>query len=226
MFGEQQPEETANPAAAGGQALLSLYLLLLAFFILLHSMSSFETERAQQVVEGVNQSFPSFLRTGTVGGDGIAAGGLAVGADSSAKLGALFQQYFALEPVDQAARADVYRVDLPVATLFPGDGADISPRGMAFFAPFAEILRNPPAGTRLEVELLQGGSIDLPAARAGIQTPAMARMSALAQALIAAGLPPDQLSVGFMPGSAQRIGFFVTVLPADAPGVTFAATGP
>ena len=225
MYDDEQPVETTNPAAASGQALLSLYLLLLAFFILLQSISSFEDERSAQVVEGVNRSFPSFLKSGTVGGDGIAAGGLAVGADASTRLGTLFQQYFALEPVDQAVRADVYRVDLPVAFLFVGEGDDLSPRGLQFFKPFAEILRTPPSGYRFDLEILLGnnGADDLAAARAGLQTPAMLRMGRLAEALIEAGLPPVRVSVGFMPGPSDRIGFFVYQRPAGAANVTFAA---
>ena len=154
MQGEDGHKEARNPAAASAQALLSLYLLLLAFFILLQSISTFEDQRAGEVMEGVNRSFPSFLRSGTVGGDRMARGGLAEGAEASARLGPLFEAYFTLSPTASMIAADRYRVAVPLADLFAGQGEALNPRIDAFLDQLADILQRPPAGARIELELL------------------------------------------------------------------------
>jgi hypothetical protein len=232
MQGEDGHKEARNPAAASAQALLSLYLLLLAFFILLQSISTFEEQRAGEVMEGVNRSFPSFLRSGTVGGDRMARGGLAEGAEASARLGPLFEAYFTLSPTASMTAADRYRVAVPLADLFAGQGEALNPHIDAFLDQLADILQRPPAGARIELELL----IPEPAAQlrgeaGSAETPTMRRLANLVQALVQAGAPASALSIGYglangngnsaATAGGQTMSFLFHVRGSAATAVTF-----
>lgn len=228
MQGEDGQNEAKHPAAASAQALLSLYLLLLAFFILLQSISTFEDQRAGEVLEGVNRSFPSFLKSGTVGGDRIARGGLADGAEASAKLGPLFEAHFTLSPTARMTAADSYRVAVPLSDLFAGQGEALNPRIGAFVDQLADILQRPPSGARIELELLIPEPAAVLRSEAGMaETPTMRRLANLAQALVQAGAPASTLSIGHRigngngNGNGQMMGFLFHVRGSAVTAVTF-----
>lgn len=228
MQGEDGQNEAKHPAAASAQALLSLYLLLLAFFILLQSISTFEEQRAGEVMEGVNRSFPSFLKSGTVGGDRMTSGGLAVGAEASAQLGPLFEAYFTLSPTARMTPADSYRINVPLSDLFVGQGEALNPRVGPFLDQLADILQRPPSGARIELELLIP---ERPTAARGdarnTETPAMRRLANLVQALMQAGAPPSALSIGYGLGNGngngggQAMTFLFHIRGSAATAVTF-----
>lgn len=228
MQGEDGQNETKHPAAASAQALLSLYLLLLAFFILLQSISTFEDQRAGKVMEGVNRSFPSFLKSGTVGGDRMTSGGLADGAEASAQLGPLFEAYFALSPTARMTPADSYRVNVPLSDLFVDQGEALNPRAGLFLEQLADILLRPPSGARIELELLiSERPVAIRGDAANAETPTMRRLANLVQALIQAGAPPSTLSIGYGlgngngNGSGQAMTFLFHIRGSAATAVTF-----
>ncbi|MBC7134265.1 MAG: hypothetical protein H5U25_01295 [Oceanibaculum nanhaiense] len=228
MQGVDGQNEAKHPAAASAQALLSLYLLLLAFFILLQSISTFEDQRAGEVMEGVNRSFPSFLKSGTVGGDRMTSGGLADGAEASARLGPLFESHFTLSPTARMTAADSYRISVPLSELFAGPGEALNPRVGSFLDQLADILQRPPSGARIELELLipdqPAALIENPSAA---ETPTMRRLANLVQALVQAGAPSSALSIGQGfgngngNGSSQAMSFLFHIRGSAATAVTF-----
>ncbi|RKQ72697.1 hypothetical protein [Oceanibaculum indicum] len=227
MQGEDGQNETKNPAAASAQALLSLYLLLLAFFILLQSISTFEDQRAGEVMEGVNRSFPSFLKSGTVGGDRMTSGGLTEGAEASARLGPLFESQFTLSPTARMTPADSFRATVPLAELFEGPSEGLNPQIAPFLDQLADILQRPPAGARIELELLIPEKPAAIGASGNAETPTMRRLANLVQALVQAGAPASVLSIGYGLGNGngngdgQKMSFLFHVRSSASTAVTF-----
>ncbi len=80
-----------EPDKGSSQTLfLSLFLLLLAFFILLNTLSTIEPGRSNRVLESVNRAFPTAFRTEV--GDGVleADPGQVIGETTRARIGEIF----------------------------------------------------------------------------------------------------------------------------------------
>src|SRR3546814_1090942 len=111
-------------------ALLSLNILLVAFFILLNSLASFEEERRGAVVESVREAFQGLLPAGrSVRADPAGLGVLEGADDIIESLSQLFGDDLPLVERTEASGARVLQIDLPAAELFGDEGNDLRPDG-------------------------------------------------------------------------------------------------
>lgn len=202
----------ADPLGMGSIAqFLSLYLLLLAFFIVLNSLSTFETVRAGAVMESLSTTFqgqgvPGAVSTFT-GTEG------SVVADARA-----FQREI----------TDIFQTELPVAEIRvtePGRSMEAEFRADALFDDGAVEMRRPhwrladrlaaaltsaPAGLAYEMEFRHGSDYDSIRTRAGDSLagadvlPA-ARGAAFARFMVGRGTPPRSLGVGIEAGRSDRV---------------------
>lgn len=194
--------------------LLSLQLLLLAFFVLLTAVSRFEGDRSRSVIASVQATFgPIAGRPDGEGGRAASADAVALGAFRE-EIGHLARTAIPLTRVEAATPSDVMQIDLPADAFFRPEESRPKPARRSFFRRLVAALAHRPAGSRYELELRQ--STHLP------QPLAVARAGALARALAAAGVPEDSLSVGIGPGDAGRIRFVIRLRSGARPADLFA----
>ena len=188
--------------------LLSLMLILLAFFILLNSLSEFEAGRAQAVIESVNRAFNGKIESG----DRTPAHSASLGAlpEAEAKMREVASLFEAIVPAARAKRirrAKAVRVELPAASLFRPAGVRLRPGSEILIQRLARLLaRDPRGGPGYELEVLLG--VGAPPDPGSLE---VRRAALLAQRLIEEGLPPPVLSIGLLPRQPGTLRFVVRV---------------
>ncbi len=199
--------------------LLSLMLILLAFFILLNSLSEFETGRARAVIESVNRAFNGEIESG----DRTPAPSASLGAlpEVEAKLREVAGLFEAIVPstrVKRIQRAKAVRVELPAASLFRPAGVGLRPGSEVLIQRLARLLAReppggPPGGPSYDLEVLLGiGAPPAGGARPVAPDPnslEVRRAALLAQRLVEEGLPPPVLSIGLLPRQPGTLRFVV-----------------
>ncbi len=197
--------------------LLSLMLILLAFFILLNSLSEFESGRSRAVIESVNRAFNGKIESG----DRTPAHSASLGAlpEVEAKMREVASLFEAIVPSARAKRirrAKAVRVELTVASLFRPAGVRLRPGSEILIQRLARLLaRDPRGGPSYDLEVLLGVGAP-PAGGADPATPdprslEVRRAALLAQRLVEEGLPPPALSIGLLPGQPGTLRFVVRV---------------
>lgn len=199
-------------------ALLSLKILLLAFFILLNALSSFEEERRTAVIDSVRQAFQGVLPSPVNLRPSPAALDNFKGAE---EVIAALRQLFgpSLPIVERRDNPGLWtlQVDIPVADLFDGDGAELSPDGAETLRLVAGVLGDPDSplpGYRVDVLYgLAGGGSGLDQHRG-----ALARAGALVRRLQRDGLAPGGLSAGLLPSFGGQVRLHFTLELPATPG--------
>ncbi len=195
--------------------LLSLMLILLAFFILLNSLSEFEAGRSRAVIESVNRAFNGKIESE----DRTPAHSATLGAlpEAEAKMREIASLFEAILPSARAKRirrAKAVRVELTAASLFRPAGVRLRPGSKVPIQRLARLhARGFRDGPRYDLEVLIGVGAP-PAGGAGPVTPdphslEVRRAAMLAQRFIEEGLPPPALSIGLLPGQPGALRFVV-----------------
>ncbi|WP_340118631.1 flagellar motor protein MotB [Pelagibius sp. 7325] len=197
-------------------ALLSLNILLLAFFILLNSLSSFEEERRDAVMDSVRQAFQGLVPADRNVQATPAAADIFEGAQEAVdSLSQLFGDGLPLVESRDAAGRWILQVDMPVADLFADDSNDLLPDGAETLRLIASVMADPRfARAGFEVDVFYG----LRGSASGVDgnREAMARAGALVRALEREGMPPASLSAGLLPAFPGQVRFHFTI-QVDAP---------
>ncbi|MBM86336.1 MAG: hypothetical protein CMM47_09980 [Rhodospirillaceae bacterium] len=183
---------------------LSLFLLLLAFFIFLNSISSLETGKSVQVLASIRSSFPGF----GVGGDGT-------GIVEDDKPGRIEQsivvrleEAFAVAINELEIRiineANRIHVDVPIVHFFAPGGAEPRAALGVLSDRLSAVLVDPSPRQRLETRILLGR----PEIRtAYVNRLELDRADQLIGHLLVSGSPPVLTSVGVEPGHPGHIRF-------------------
>lgn len=191
---------------------LSLYLILLAFFIFIVAQSRFELSRAVAAMSSVAGAFRG--DAGLVRWDGEMASPTAV-ADVVAGLRSELQRQFdsGLPEARLIAGRDgsVLRASVPVGALFAAGESTLRADKRTIVAELGRVLGTVPAGFafRIEISLPRGNDLT-----AGQRLPVI-RAGALARHLEAEGLAPTMLATGLRPGEGGEVQFTVFVRPDD-----------
>jgi hypothetical protein len=196
---------------------LSLFLLLLAFFIFLNSISSLEVGKSDRVLASIRASFPGFGE----GGDGPGLlGDDAVGpVDESvaARLNEAFAFAFPKLRLNILNEADRILVDVPLERLFVPGSSDPRVTLQVLSRRLAKVLADPSPKQRLETQILFGhGGV---AGQLAEDRQVLERATVVIENILAAGSPRRLTSVGVEPGHVGYLRFrFRAVAGADNPG--------
>lgn len=186
--------------AAGDNTLalfLGLYLLILAFFILLVSLSTIEERKARAVMDSLSATFAGIERpAGYTGGTSEGDRWLL----TERELVAAFAPMIRVVEVDIVKPGREMRIGLPSAVVFATGAAD--PRASIYptFDRVVAALSSPPAGVRVDAEF----SMDRPKGTAE-RTLASSRLDALVREMIARGAPPARLSIALAAETSDRV---------------------
>lgn len=194
---------------------LSLFLLLLAFFIFLNSISTRQFGKSDEVIDAVRSHFASLFEGGIGPGVQEGAPNLDLETGLRDRLRQAFDSILAEKMVGSDPSGNPVYVDLAVRDLFQADG--IRPQAWVerFFGRLAQIVGDPAQPIPLEVQVWFGFAAD------GTADPAdRTRAGRLAEALLASGVPKERLGIGFRQldavGSARVAVYFLG--PAGARG--------
>jgi len=196
---------------------LSLFLLLLAFFIFLNSISSFEAGKSDRVIASIRASFPGFGE----GGDGpgvLDADRIgAVEPSMSARLTEAFKFAFPRLALNFVNEGERIHVDIPLDHLFVPDSTQPRAALRVLSSRLAKVLVYPDAKQDLETRILFGyRDADGRIAR---DARTLRRATTVIESMIAAGGVKRLMSVGLEPGHVSELRFiFQVVSRGDAAG--------
>lgn len=222
-YGVAKPRPRRAPAVAparqrrGGDPSLSvflgLYLLVLAFFILLVSLSTIEERKARAVMESLTATFGDARPSGTSVGPG--EGDLALLLER--RLAAAFASLVHIARVETVKPGRLVRAELPLAEVFVDEAAALRPALHPLLDRIVAALSSAPAGASVAVEVALAA-----AAETGEERLAPARADAFARELLARGAPPQRLSIALAPAAGVQV--WITFAIDRRPGGE-AATG-
>ena len=204
---------------------LSLYLIILAFFILMNAISRPEDQRAKGVLDSIGSTFKSFPRTFVVSLDlSVGGAGFSDAAGFEKSIRGLFESAFPLVRINRSVTYGQIEVTLPVESLFAPGRTEIHGKNEPVFDRLAEILSRQTPGLRFELEAL------LSPPPLGIESPHtdsalyIERAGAIARELSARGVPPAHISAGVEERDPEwlRLLFIIRLIDepasASAPG--------
>lgn len=249
-------EHDENPAASQGRdngpvLFLSLFLLLLAFFILLNALSTIETRKSRAVIESLSSTFRTDKQSNLKSERLVSLlGDVPNPEEVQQEMERLWSTAIPLAKVEDVTKGSTMQLVFPATDLFlggeatlRGDRADLISATASVLAAkmdgyiaSMEVVAEVPDATSVRTEgpLRKGGDkipdvADLnDPARPLVQSGALetgglpfARMSGLAKALVKAGAPPDTFEVGFKNGDRDNIRIRFYIRPVGEAFVTF-----
>lgn len=187
IFGDARPDPLL-------QVFLSLFILLVAFFVLLNANSTLDFNRSADVIESLRDAFPSNVEERAAVDLGEIGGG-----EAAERLRNTVRQAAELHLPE--ARVEIARGGATVVVTADGDavlgpGGRLRPAAERFAAAVGVLLGDAPAGFRYSMSAFlpsDGGR-----AEAGSAT--VTGAAALATSTLAAGAPPGTVSAGFTAG--------------------------
>ncbi len=215
---------TGDSGDTVAETFLALFLIVLAFFILLTSISKREEDRAKAVLGSLGSTFAERSQVVTGPLDYAFGSGVFWRSGSLGEaMRALFQSTFPLAEISPYQPFGQLAVEAPVDAFFVSGGSLFQAEQTRFLDRLSTILARDRPGLVFEAEI----TVFLPAeaARAtGKSSPralAIARAGAFARALVERGVPAPRVIAGIGEGPAGmlRLTFFERDRPAapDAP---------
>ena len=223
--GEQHREVGQDPNLVG---LLSLQLLLLAFFILLSTISTFDESRVRSVLGSVQEAFSDVTGNADSNDAEMQADSIVLSAVVDAVEGVM-STALQLDRVSRVGDGDVV-FDLSSDSLFAAGSAQIAPGHADVLRRIVVALDRRPSGYRYELDILGGRAAAAAGAGAGDAAPLPAleidRAGALARALVEAGATPSGLSSGLLPGASDKLRVVIRLIQQPRAQGLFGSAAP
>lgn len=213
------PPSTAGRSDANIALFLGLYLLILAFFILLVSISSFEDIKSRAVIQSVTSTFSNLLpttqRPQSFTGD---AADVIAGKGFHQTIEGVFAASIQVESTRIIHPGRHMMLASRAGGFFETDSAVLRPTLVPTLDRVVAALSRRPRGLLFRLEFVvrtqAGRGGDLPLG----QTLDMARAGAFARAMKARGAPPDSVAVALREGKQGLVELHFLVYPQeDAP---------
>jgi hypothetical protein len=201
---------------------LSLYVLVLAFFIVLVTISSPEKVKSKAVMDSLTSTFASLMAPSTdlttfasKEGDFLAAEA------SQEQINGVFTSTIQIARVEIIQPGRLMRVMMPADSLFFPGTTDIREAQVALLDRIVASLSVSTPGLHYDMEFIvgcpYGPGKSLPAG----DTLENARAGVFARAMLARGVPPDSIAVGLRPGEAGDIVMRFFVRPQNETRLNF-----
>ncbi|HER26288.1 MAG TPA: hypothetical protein ENI69_04185, partial [Rhodospirillales bacterium] len=210
------PEEFHDPSEGhGGSSIalfLGLYLLILAFFIMLVSISTLEEVKTKAAMKSLSATFTSILPpsldlTAVSSTDGA----VLAGQNFQQQITNMFSTTIQVSKVDVIQPGRLMRIRLKADVLFEADSAQVRPSVQPLMDRIVAAVSGRPPGQRFDMEFV----VESTSATDIEQTLEMLRAGNFARDMLARGLPPDSLAVGLEPGDGGGVTIWFYVRSAD-----------
>jgi len=182
---------------------LSLYLIILAFFILLVSISTVSQEKSEAVLNSISKELKKKKpKAGKVFQD---------------KTAVLFADAIGVEKTEVMQVGKIMRIVMAADALFDINQATVKKEQRPLIDRLISALNNRPKGTQFDMEFVIGSVYSTGSRLPVKQTLAMSRAGAFARELLNRGAPPDAISIGMAPvKEGQVVMWFYVRSPDDA----------
>ncbi len=198
---------------------LSLYLLLLAFFILLNSLSQPVAERTDAALGSIDATFRSPLETIVQSRTATSTPGSVVGPDKlQPSLRKLFETTLPVARFRVLEDGNIIRVSAPVSSFFEPDSDRLRLTRHDLMDGIAAGLVQAARVTRFEIEFRIGTGKTLPTPRWALDALPIRRAAGLARDLRRRGVAGDLIGTGVTPGARDRIVIFFRARPQPKAG--------
>lgn len=207
------PRDT--PAPSGGTAVIfvSLYLLLLAFFIFLHSISVPKEERIRSVLGSVNIAFKGLSKDTPADKQKTLSGEEQGTQQFHAKLRNVFETAVPLVESKVTDGGTRLQFSVPLGKLFKSGGLELRDLKDEFLTIVATALIRRNSNVATDVEILIGTGPHLPSSTDSANDLASNRVDKLARHLRTQGVPSRNISIGLEEGDAGLVHFSFFLRP-------------
>jgi flagellar motor protein MotB len=214
--------QIAPPPPAGDNTValfLGLYLVVLAFFILLVTISTLEETKSKKVMDSLSSAFTSIIPpTADLQSFKSKDGDVLAGQEFQQQVTGIFATELGIDKVETVQPGRQMRLVMAADNLFFQGEARIRPAMFPLLDRTVAALSNRPPGLRYDLEFVIGTPTlsdgkTMPIA----QTLEVQRAGAFARAMFERGIPPDSVSVGMRPGHVGEavIWFYTRDIEAD-----------
>lgn len=198
------PEPVRAPNT--NQLFLSLFLLVLAFFILLVTISSVEKVKSRTVMDSLTSAFTSIVPPTTDPTKFQSnEGDIVAGQQMQDTVSDLFATALQVAEVHIVQPGKLMQVKLSANSLFKDATATLNPNQFPLLDRIVAAASGRPAGLRFDMEFVIGTRTGADGALPQTQTLELARAGAFAREMVARGLPPDSIAVGLAPGDPNDV---------------------
>jgi hypothetical protein len=197
---------------------LSLYLLVLAFFILLVTISTFEKVKSSAVMDSLNSTFATVLPPSTELTDfNSKSGPILAGQAFQDKTNNLFATTLGVEKIEVIQPGRIMRVQMAADSLFEIDKAVMREAQRPMIDRLIASLSSRPPGFQFDMEFVIGSAYATGTSLPIGETLEMKRAGAFVQEMLGRGVPPDAISIGMRHGEeGQVVMWFYVRSPEDA----------
>lgn len=218
-------EPAAAPRPTGNDRnvalFLALYLLLLAFFIVLYSISQRDEVRTEAAINSLTATFDADrLTSDEVPQFTSSSGPFDPVENFRREVRGLFARDLPIARFEILQLGNTMRVRVPSEALFVPGRARVRTERTALMEALADALSQETSQGRFEVELIVGSGAELPSA-AGRPSLALRRAAALASDLRGRGVAARSLAPGLRAGNAKVTELYFFGPRAPGAGVAF-----
>lgn len=211
--------ETDRQQSSGGNTIalfLGLYLLILAFFILLVSISTVEKVKSKAVMDSLSSTFsqllpPSSDMTPFTSKEGHIIAGEAF----QEQVTGIFSSTLQVAKIEIVQPGELMRVLVPSQALFEVDRPELRKSQYALLDRIIAALSSAPPGVRFQMEFVIGAEYAVGRSLPIAQTLEMARAGTFAREVVSRGAPPDAVVVGLAPGDPDGVVIWFRSLPEE-----------
>ncbi len=200
--------QKASEAQGGGSItlFLGLYLLVLAFFILLVTISSLEEVKSRAVMNSLTSTFSTILPpTSDLTEFASKEGDILAGQVFQSQITELFSTAVQVIKVEIVQPGRLMRAVLPSDSLFFPGTTNVREAQFPLLDRVVATLSGRPPGLRYEMQFVIGSPYAVGTSLPTGGTLETSRASVFVRDMLSRGAPPDSLSVGLKPGSPDEI---------------------
>lgn len=215
--GEEEPKGDQTIAL-----FLGLYLVVLAFFILLVTISTLEESKSKKVMDSLSSAFTTIVPPSaqlqnfqSKDGDVLAS------QEFQQQITGIFSTAVQIEKVEIVQPGRLMRVVMNTDSMFFTKEAKIRPNIFPMLDRTVASLSNRPAGMKFDLEMVIGVPVTGGKAMPIVETLEMSRAGVFARAMHERGLPPDSVSVGMRPGREGEVTLWFYTREIDATKLKF-----
>ena len=211
------PTKGKNEGGTSSVALfLALMLLVLAFFIIMVSISSIEIAKSKAALKSIASTFSKVLPTNTqLTFVSNSKGKAATGQQFQKEVTNIFSTIIQVTSADVIKPGRLMRVQLDSDVLFEAGKAEVQETYNPLIDRIVASLSARPPGFRFDMEFIIGSSYQEGNIMPVDQTLEMSRAGSFVRAMLSRGVPPDSVTVGIRPGDPRKINIWFYVRSSD-----------
>ncbi len=196
----------APPSTSTIIQFLSLFLMVLAFFILLVSISSYEKVRFTAVKDSLNSAFKPILPATTNPTLFTSQSGRILAAEEfQGHIEGLFSTALGVEQTEIVQPGRLMRVVMAADSLFEPGTTRLREANLPLLDRLITSLSGHPPGFHFDMEFVIGSDDKVTGNSPVTQTFQMERTGAFVRSMLARGVPPDTISIGIRQGEPNLV---------------------